>query len=82
MNLLREIPWAIRHRNRPEPLAVIPRRRHRPDVFLHDDNTVSLAYLTRAEALRVYNLALTDVHLFPLCYALGQMLGIDQEEVA
>lgn len=79
MNIRQQIPWVVRKPNRAEPLAVIPRRKHQPDVYVHEDGTVSLAYLTRAEAQRIYDLAQTDIHLFPLCYALAQMLGIDEE---
>jgi len=80
VDLRRYASHVIRKPNRPDPSPVM---RCRPDVVVHhDSDTVSLEHLTRAQAERLYALALTDVHLFGLTYALGHMLGIDPEEAA
>jgi hypothetical protein len=63
--------------NRPTPMARIPRRQ--PDVYDHDDGTVSIAYLSPAEARLVYECCCQSRKLFGLTFALGQMLGIDED---
>lgn len=80
IDLRKWYPSKVRHCNRNEPMRRIPRRK--PDIYLHDDGLVSLAHLTDAEARRLYALAVTDVHLYSLTYALGEMLGIDDEVTA
>ncbi len=70
----------FRHPNRPQPA---PRIKCRPDVVhWHDTDTITLDHLTRAEAERLFRLALADVHLYGLSHALGTMLGYDMENVA
>ena len=73
-------PHVCARPNRPDPPEKI---RPRCDVEVWDDSdTVTIHHLTRAEAERLYRLAQTDIHLFPLCYVLNQMFRIDLEEVA
>ena len=66
----------VRHANRRPPAAKIVCK---PDVIRwNDSDTFTLDHLTRAEAERIYRLALTDVRLYGLTFALGQMLGYEE----
>jgi len=69
----------FRHPNRPAPLDKFPVKPP-PDVTEHDDGRISFHHLTRAEAERILELAMNDRKLFPLCYALANVLGIDFDE--
>lgn len=79
MDFRRLAPSMVRHPNRREPAERI---RNRCDVIPHDDGRITLAYLTESELTRIHRLAQRDVHLFPLCYAIEAVLGINQEQTA
>lgn len=70
----------FRHPNRPVPLDKFPAKPPACDVVEHDDGRISFEYLTRAEAERILELAMNDRKLFPLCYALANVLGINFDE--
>lgn len=80
MDFKRAYPHLTRKPNRREPAERI---RAKCDVVRwHDTDTFTFDHLTRAEAERLFRLALHDVHLYGLCHALGTMLGYDMEVIA
>lgn len=80
MDLRRERPDLVRHPNRPDQPERI---RPKCDIEVWDDSdTVTIHHLTRAEAMRIIRLSITDVRLYSLGYVLSRMYGIDMEDFA
>lgn len=73
LNLRRHTPHLVRHINRAEPLAVIPRRK--PRIEHHEDGTWSIHNMPHGQLMRLYELTQTSRNLYPLTYHIEQLLG-------
>jgi hypothetical protein len=51
-----------------------------PDVFHHEDNTISIAYMTIGEATRIYHLSARSPHLYGMRRRLGEVMGYTEED--
>lgn len=77
MDLRRIASSKCRHINRRLPLPGIPRRQ--PDIYQHDDGTVSLAYLTRSQAWAAFHALSHCSETYAMARALGDVLGVEYE---